>query len=88
MKTEDLIQIGFEAVEHYTVMNVYVYKLGRRRQLTIGNIGTPNEMMWITVSDEDIGPATDLVCLHNYDYDGYLVRAKVEGLVKILTNKI
>lgn len=30
---------------------------------------------------------TDLVCLHNYDYDGYLTEEKVESLIKYIGDK-
>jgi len=86
MTTEDLINIGFEAIPHYTITDSHVYKLGRRRHLSIGNVGTPNEMMWICeTSDQDEKFITDLICLHNYDYDGYLTKEKIIGIINLIT---
>lgn len=77
-----LIEIGFERLPHFTVQNALIYKLGRNRHLSIGSVGTPNEMLYICESDnDDYRKITDLVCLHNYDYDGYLSKQKLETLI-------
>ena len=85
MTTEDLIKIGFEAIPHFTVTNAHIYRLGRNRHLSIGDTGTPNEMMWICATDrENKKETTDLVCLHNYDYDGYMTIEYVQNIIKAL----
>jgi len=77
-----LVGIGFERLPHFTVQNALIYKLGRNRHLSIGSVGTPNEMLYICESDkDDCRKITDLVCLHNYDYDGYLSKLKLETLI-------
>ena len=85
MTTEDLIQIGFEPIPHFTITNAHIYKLGRHRHISIDDVGTPNEMMWICgTRDQDEKDITDLICLHNYDYDGYLTTTKIETLIKAI----
>lgn len=82
--SEDILidEIGFERLPHFTIQNALIYKLGRNRHLSIGDVGTPNEMLFICESDEkDYRIITDLVCLHNYDYDGYLSKLKLETLI-------
>lgn len=79
---QDLLDIGFKPVQHFTVANNYTYDLGRRRHLSIGRVGTPNEMLLICEKgygdDKEI---KDLVGLHNYDFDGYLKKEKLQTLI-------
>lgn len=85
LTVDDLIEIGFEPIPHFTVTNAHIYKLGRHRQLSIGSVGTPNEMLWITVtSDQSEKEVTDAICLHNYDYDGYLTKEKITTLIDVI----
>jgi hypothetical protein len=70
MTNEDLIKIGFIETPHFTITNSVTYDIGRRRYLSAGCIGTPNEMLWICErSGEDETKVNDLVCIHNYDYE-------------------
>ena len=89
MTNEDLISIGFKPMPHYTVANSVVYDLGRDRHLSAGCVGTPNETLFVMElkEEEDNIIICDLVCLHNYDYDGYLTIEKVKGLISLITNK-
>ena len=89
MTNEDLISIGFKPMPHYTVANSVVYDLGRDRQLSAGCVGTPNETLFVMElkEEEDNIIICDLVCLHNYDYDGYLTIEKVKGLISLIINK-
>jgi len=85
MNENDLINIGFKKIGHFTIPNSLIYDLGRNRHLSIGDVGTPNEMLWICETDiENEKKITDLVCLHNYDYDGYLTISKVDKLISII----
>lgn len=89
MTTEELIKIGFEVIPHFTVTNAHIYKLGRHRHLSIGCAGTPNEMMFIcSTDDKDERKITDLICLHNYDYDGYMTIEYVENVIKSIKSKL
>jgi hypothetical protein len=81
----DLIEIGFKEIPHFTVANSVIYQLGRYRHLSAGCVGTPNEMLWICATDEENEKKiTDLVCIHNWDYDGALTIEKVQSLIKAL----
>jgi len=86
MTIDDLKIIGFKPTSHFTVTNSYTYKLGRHRHLSVGDAGTPNEMMWICeTSDQDERVVSGLVCLHNYDYDGALGEDKVKSIIDVIT---
>ncbi len=89
MTNQELIDlIGFQEIPHMTVMNSVIYPLGRRRHLSVGCAGTPNEMLFICETDDkDETKVTDLICLHNYDYDGFLTIEKVKSLISVLTTK-
>ena len=82
MTSDDLVLIGFEPIPHFTVSNSHIYKLGRHRQISVAAVGTPNEMMFITeTSDQDEKNVTEIICLHNYDYDGYLTKKKILNII-------
>ena len=82
LNKEQVLELGFKELPHFTITNSLIFDLGRNRQLSIGNIGTPNEMLFIGETDNvDKRKITDLVCLSNYDYDGYLTLEKVTVLL-------
>jgi hypothetical protein len=78
-----LLDLGFKPMPHFTIMGTMIFVLGRNRHLSIGNVGTPNEMMF--VCQQEGNTIIDLVCLHNYDYDGYLRPEKLVALMTALT---
>ena len=85
MTNQDLIAIGFKEIPHFTITNSVVYDLGRNRQLSAGCVGTPNEMLWICeTDDQNETKITDLVCIHNWDYDGALTIEKVKTLINAI----
>ena len=83
MLTEEiLIEMGFQHFPHFTVGNIMVYNLGRNRHLSIGSVGTPNEMLFIVEHHSNLqSQIENLICLHNYDYDGYLSKSKLNDLI-------
>jgi len=87
--TEDwLIKLGFERLPHFTVTNSIIKNIGRNRVISVGSVGTPNEMIWLCEIDPfDPKHITDLVCLHNYDYDGILTVHKIQNLHFALTGE-
>lgn len=89
MITKDqLLSIGFETLPHFTITESLIFDLGRRRQLSIGNAGTPNEMLYLCEIDEhNPKKITDLVCLRNYDYDGYTTLEDIQDIIKLLKSK-
>ena len=89
MTNDDLIKLGFKPIPHFTVQNSVIYDLGRNRHLSAGDVGTPNEMIFIgEIDSEDDKKITDCICLHNYDYDGYVTEQKVKLLIEALTNDL
>ena len=89
MSNEDLISIGFETIKHFTITNSVIYDLGRNRHLSAGCVGEPNEMIWICyMEDRDSEHIDDLVCVHNYDYDGLISLEKVKLLITALTGRV
>jgi hypothetical protein len=85
---DDLIDIGFNEIPHYTVSRSLIYPLGRHRHLSVACVGTPNEMLFISESDDQNEKhITDIICLHNYDYDGYLSIKKVLDIINSITQK-
>ena len=85
MTKEDFIKLGFEPLPNFTVMDSLIYRLGRNRHLSVGSVGTPNEMLWICQSSKDNpNKIEDLICLHNYDYDGPITETKIKKLIESL----
>lgn len=66
------LRLGFRRSPHLTIGNYLTKDIRQNRHISIGCINTPNEMIWLCeksmTNDNEI---TDLICLRNYDYDGY-----------------
>lgn len=76
------IEKGFQEYPHFTVGNGLFYDVGRGRIIQAGSIGTPNEMVFLSMRhpvDREI--ITDSIVIHNYDYDGYLTEEKLNTLL-------
>jgi hypothetical protein len=76
---------GWEEMEHFTVMNNLLYKLSRRRHLSLGDMGGGNEILVISQLDNDVPKITDLIVISNYDYDGLLTMEKLISITEALT---
>lgn len=87
MTNKDLIALGFNPMKHITIGNMVIYSLGRDRHLSASSVGTPNEVMFICESNEESGKVSDAVCIHNYDYDGYLTEDRVNKFIELLDYK-
>jgi hypothetical protein len=90
---EKLLYLGFTDIPHKTIGNTMVKDLGRGRSLSLSNLGNPNEFLVISSRDnwmEDPSPLnqlqSDVITLHNYDYDGYITFNKLESLCKLLSD--
>ena len=82
------LRMGFKELPHSTIGDIIVYDLGNDRQLSIGSIGTPNEMVTISQSEpDDYRKITDVVRLHNYDYDGYLTEERLMEFMSLKKQK-
>ena len=64
-----------------------VYDLGRNRRLSISNLGNPNEVMFVGELNENKTGYSDLVCLHNWDYDKFLTLEKLKNLLSGIVGK-
>lgn len=82
MTKNELLEIGFKKIPHFTVGDSLIFNIGRARQLSISCVDTPNEMMCISEMED-----MHIIVLHNWDYDGELKKEKVEGLIKLLNTK-
>jgi len=83
MTNQDLVELGFKELPHFTIGDIVNYDLGRERMLSALSVGSPNEMLYIIQSTDS--HIEDAVCIHNYDYDGYLTVEKVTGLINLIT---
>ncbi len=81
-----LVRLGLKKIPHFTVTNSYTLDIGRNRIVSVGNVGTPNEMIWLCqINDKDKNKIDDLICLRNYDYDGYTPVHTFQNLIHSLT---
>lgn len=88
MTKDEYIKIGFKSLPHFTVANNLIYDLGRNQQLSAGCVGTPNEMIFLCQKNsKNPIETTDLICIHNWDYDGEMTKDKLINLIKILTHE-
>ena len=70
-------------------MNSLVYDLGRNRYLSIGDLGNPNEMVFLYERDyDDTRKINDLICLRNYDYDGYTKLEDIKSIIKGICSSV
>jgi hypothetical protein len=80
---EYLISRGFKESKSSIFCENLTIGVGRKRYVSVSAVGTPNEMVFIYEmlydSDTDIG---EMICLHNYDYDGYLTQEKIDLLLR------
>lgn len=84
---DSLIDLGFKEIPHFTITQNLVFDLGRNRSLAVGSVGTPNEVMFIC-QEEPPKTIESLVCVHNYDYDGYLTMQRVKDIIAGITGAI
>lgn len=76
MTEEELLRMGF--VKSKISLK---YHLPRCRFISIFSVGTPNEVVFLCSGYADSGGVDDLVCVHNFDYDGTLSRDKIDYLI-------
>lgn len=82
---ELLLRCGFKRIQHFTVKNSLILDIGRGRELSIGDVENCNQMMYVYKRDGDA--ITDIVCLHNYDYDGWLYLHQLQNLYFTITGE-
>lgn len=83
---DDLIELGFKEIPHFTVGRNLTYDLGRNKELSMCYIGTCSELLWLTEQNPlyktDI---TDCINLHNYDYDGFITIEKLKDYIRVIS---
>jgi hypothetical protein len=88
MERQELKDIGFKEIPHFTIGHTLIYDIGRNRYLSISNVSNPNEIMFVCQDTESYDrKATDVVVIHNYDYDGYITLEKVKSIVEVFSKK-
>ena len=86
-KRKKCLKLGFKELPHFTTTNSLILDIGRQRFLFFGCIGTPNEVLYIyEMQKNSLTEITDIICLHNYDYNGYLSIEKLESLINWFKN--
>lgn len=83
LTNEDLIDVGFKPYDYFTIMNTVYLDVGRDRQIKVGCVGTPNEVVFLVHQWGETCEEQDMVCIHNFDYDGYLTMEKVMNILKV-----
>lgn len=79
---KQIIDLGFKELPHFTIGHNLVYDLGRSRILSVSGLSTPNEFIYISEFKEGSKMEfSDVICLHNFDYDGYLTLEKLKYLI-------
>jgi len=83
MERKELRNLGFKELPHFTIMHSLTYDIGRNRHISIGGLGTENEIVFLCQVDPGNDKViSDLICLHNYDYDGLITKEKINLLLK------
>lgn len=82
IKEEELIELKFFKLN---TSPFYIYDLGKGKHLSLSNLGTPNEFLFLC-DGKNIDKPTDIICIHNYDYHGYLTLSKLKLILALLTN--
>ena len=78
---QQCIDLGFEELPHATITGSIIYKLKRRRVLSLGCLGQGNEAIFLCEKSEVGDHYTDLICLHNRDFDGLLTFDRLNMIV-------
>jgi hypothetical protein len=82
---QELLDLGFYKLPHFTISDSIIFDLPNNRTISVGNLGTPNEMVVLTQSDYDnYKKITDVITLHNYDYHRYITLDKIKEFINVL----
>lgn len=88
MTKKEAINLGFKKSPHFTIGDSLIYDLGGRKILLLSDLETMNEMFYICQTDYDTpSEITDVVVLHNHDFDSALQAAKVRKIIEALRSK-
>lgn len=85
---EWLLKLGGEKIPHFTISNSIIIKTKRNQQLSFGCVGTPNFMVFLQELDPDNeNKITDLIPIHNWDYDKDMYVHQLQNLFFALTGE-
>ncbi|MCT3673304.1 hypothetical protein HZQ94_08910 [Elizabethkingia anophelis] len=85
---EWLLKLGGEKIPHFTISNSIIIKTKRNQQLSFGCVGTPNFMVFLQELDPDNeNKITDLIPIHNWDYDKDMYVHQLQNLFFTLSGK-
>lgn len=77
-----------KSIPHFTVGGNLLIDIGRSRHMSIACVGTPNEVIFLSCCNiDDDRKIEDAVCVHNFDYDGYMPIHRLQNLFSDLTQK-
>lgn len=82
MKKEALILKGFAEMPHLVLGSFFTLDVGRDRFISVGSIGTPSEVVFLNQRNKHNG-ISDLICVHNWDYDGPLNPEKLDLIISV-----
>ena len=82
LSTSDLVSMGFKEASHFTAGNSLNLSLGRNRYLSAMCVGQGNEAVFICEKSKIGNHYTDLICIHNRDYDGFITMEKLKALIE------
>lgn len=68
LTAEILEKVWFRQLPHFTVINSCNLDIGRGRMLSVGGVGTPNEMVCILEAEPPVVKA--VIVIRNYDFNG------------------
>jgi hypothetical protein len=85
---EILERCGFEQYSHMTITDSWWIDVGRHRRISIGCVGTPNEMLCVEEHNREGTKITDVCVIHNFDYDGKLYLHKLQNIGSVFGTEL
>lgn len=78
------VKLGFKELPHFSIGNSLILDVGRRRYLSLSDLDNCNCMLYLCERQcEYTKEVSDLICLHNYDYDKELTLERLERIINI-----
>jgi hypothetical protein len=85
---QQLLNIGFLEEVSLSTCNSLFYDLSRNRMIMITGVGTEKEIGHLCeMSYPDDETYDQMVCFHDYEFDGYITIDRVMLLIYSITNK-
>jgi predicted transcriptional regulator len=83
MTNEDFRKLGFK---ESTVLGTKAmsFQLKSILEMVVENVGTNKEIVWLLDTNYSCALVTNMVCIHDFTFDGHLTEKKVSALVELL----